>query len=125
MPRANHSRNNRNNGVIVTSHEDFFQNFDSIISNDIRNACYRLRVTINRLRKSTLKKIAFSIISRGPLVKLNAVSEQYYLFVLDIIETLLRAPIIGNLETLIFEKRVLKFLLVLKVVSPVLKIKAA
>ena len=92
MPQANHSRNNRNNRVIVTSHEDFFQNFDSIISNDIRNACYRLRVTINRLRKSTLKKIAFSIISRGPLVKLNAVSEQYYLFVLDIIETLLYVP---------------------------------
>ena len=92
MPRANHSRNNRNNRVIVTSHEDFFQNFDSIISNDIRNACYRLRVTINRLRKSTLKKIAFSIISRGPLVKLNAVSEQYYLFVLDTIETLLYVP---------------------------------
>ena len=91
-PRSGHSRNNRNNHEIVTSHENFFHLFDNILLNDKTNAFYRLRVILNRLKKSTLKKVAFNILSRSPLVKLNAFSEQYYLYVLDIIETLIYVP---------------------------------
>ena len=59
----------------------------------IKNSFYDIRVALNKLKKSTLKKIASEIISRGPLVSINSFSDQIYLYILDIIETLIYVPL--------------------------------
>ena len=86
------SRDSRNNHLENNCVENFFDNLQNILINDLKNTFYFIRTMLNRMKKKILKQIASEILQRGNQVTFDAKSEQYYLYILDIIDTKLYKP---------------------------------
>jgi hypothetical protein len=89
--RPNRSRINRNNKSSSTSSEDFFTSVDDLLTNDIMNSFHKIRCILNNTKKKILKEIAFNIIHRENF-EFHAAWEQWYRYILDIIDTKLYKP---------------------------------
>ena len=68
LPRRTHSHNNRNNHTIISTHEDFFKFVDNSLENNIKNSFNDIRVALNKLKKSTLKKKSYRVALWFPLI---------------------------------------------------------
>ena len=87
------SRLHRNTHLDQMSHISFFQQLDDLLTNNqLNDTYYCIRTSLNRLKKKTLKQIAYEILSKGTLTNINGFSEKYYLYILDIIDTKLYQP---------------------------------
>ena len=82
------SRLNKNNRVPIQTVSQFFQLIDSYIIQDIKNSFNNIRILLNRSKKKLLKEIAHSIIERENFNYVEG-REQWYIFISDIIDTLL------------------------------------
>ena len=65
----------------------FFDNVQNARINDAKNAFYIIRVMLNRIKKKLLKKIASEILQKSTLINFDIASEQYHLFILDVLDT--------------------------------------
>ena len=83
--RSNNNKNNRNSPI---SSSDFFNTLNSFLVSDIKNSFNNLRILLNGCKKKLLKEIAYNILERVDFVYIEE-REQWYLYILDIIETLL------------------------------------
>ena len=70
----------------------FFDMVDKLISNHLKQAFNAIRKSLNNLKKSVLKQIAYIIMSESSKLKYWLTREQLYLFILDIIDTKLYKP---------------------------------
>ena len=86
--RPVHSRNNKNNRIPLLSISDFFNQLNSFILSDIKNSFNNTRILLNRCKKKLLREIAYSILERENFIYLEG-REQWYLYILDVIDTLL------------------------------------
>ena len=80
------SRANKNNRNPPTSSEDFFTTFDSFFPSDIKNSFNNIRIILNSCKKKLLKEIAYNILERENFVYIES-REQWYHYILDVIET--------------------------------------
>ena len=85
-------RNNRNEHCNNDSLDNFFDNFHHIILTNKKNALYTLRVILNKSKKKTLKQIAGEILHNNNKFDFDYKNEQYYLYILDIIDTKIFKP---------------------------------
>ena len=92
IPRAGarpvRSRNNKNNRIPILSTSDFFSQLDSFILSDITKSFNNIRILLNTCKKKLLKEIAHSIIERENFNYIED-REQWYIYISDIIDTLL------------------------------------
>ena len=72
--------------------QSFFLSLNNLLANDLSNAFYKIRKLLNSLRKKLLKSIANEILSNGPLLKNDPMSVHFYVYTLDIIETITYLP---------------------------------
>ena len=84
--RPTRNRENRNNKSSNITCNDFFTNLDSILQMDLLHSFYRIRVLLDQAKKKTLKEIAFRIHNRSE-IHLHEKRQQWYLYILDIIDT--------------------------------------
>jgi hypothetical protein len=84
--RPARNRENRNNKDIVISCEQFFSSLEDIFTNDLIHSFNRIRIILNKIKKKTLKDIAFHILNRT-VYTFHPEREQWYLYILDIINT--------------------------------------
>ena len=91
--RTFRSRENRNDHIEHHDHLSFLQDLKIHFTGDLSNLYYKIRTSLNRFKKKTLKKIASEILMKSPLIDFNSFSEQYYLFIFDIIDTKLYKPV--------------------------------
>ena len=84
--RPTRSRENRNKNNNVLSCEHFFSSLDNIFDNDLIHSFNRIRILLNTTKKKSLKEIAFHILNRT-VFTFHPEREQWYLYILDIIDT--------------------------------------
>lgn len=88
LPRFSHrtsrSRANRNNHAENTSVENFFDNVQNILNNNIKDALYTIRIMLDNVKKKLLKNIASEILHN---LHSNPKYEHIYVYILDIIDT--------------------------------------
>ena len=82
------SRINRFNRISPISSSDFFDQLNSFIESDIKNSFNNIRILLNRCKKKLLKEIAYNVLERENFHYIES-REQWYLYILDTIETLL------------------------------------
>jgi len=82
------SRSNKNNRIPILSISDFFTQLNSYILVDTKNSFNNIRILLNRSKKKLLKEIAHSLIERDNFTYVEG-REQWYLYISDIIDTLL------------------------------------
>ena len=80
------SRENQNNKQSIISCDDFFTKLDNIFQNDLFSSFNHIRILLDKTKKKVLKEIAFSILNRRGY-HFHPEREQWYLFILDIIDT--------------------------------------
>jgi hypothetical protein len=90
LPRSGNrpirSRANKNNRNPPSSSADFFTTFDSFFPSDIKNSFNNIRIILNCCKKKLLKEIAYNILERENFVYIDS-REQWYHYILDVIET--------------------------------------
>jgi len=86
-------RNNRNNHVEHIDHISFFQTLAVRLTQNLVDLYNYIRISLNRLKKKTLKNIASEILTKIALIDYNPFSEQYFLYILDVIDTKLYKPV--------------------------------
>ena len=84
--RPARNRENRNHRESVVSCERFFDSLEDILQNDLIHSFNRIRILLNTAKKNVLKKIAFHILNRT-VYNFHVEREQWYLYILDIINT--------------------------------------
>ena len=84
--RPSRNRDNRNHRESVVSCEGFFTSIEDIFQNDLMHSFNRIRKLLNTAKKKVLKEIAFYILNRT-VYNFHAEREQWYLYILDIINT--------------------------------------
>ena len=89
--RPTRNRENRNHRDSVIMCENFFASLEDIFQNDLKNSFNRIRILLNTAKKKVLKEIAFYILNRT-VYTFHAEREQWYLYILDIINTKLLKP---------------------------------
>ena len=89
--RPTRSRDNRNKRSSSSSCENFFALVEEVLINDITNSFHKIRCTLNSTKKKLLKEIAFNIMHRSNF-DFHEAWEQWYLYILDIIDTKLYKP---------------------------------
>ena len=89
--RPTRNRENRNHRDSIISCEDFFSSLEDIFQNDLKNSFNRIRIHLNTAKKKVLKEIAFYTLNRT-VYTFHAEREQWYLYILDIINTKLLKP---------------------------------
>ena len=82
------SRINRNNRISPLSTSDFFDELNSFLLSDIKKSFNNIRILLNKCKKKLLKEIAYSILERENFIYVEG-REQWYLYISDIIDTLL------------------------------------
>ena len=80
------NRNNRNLKQSFVSLADFFSTLEDILQNHLFRSFNRIRILLDKTKKKVLKEIAFHILNRSGF-EFHPEREQWYLFVLDIIDT--------------------------------------
>ena len=81
------SRENRNNKISIVTSLDFFTLLNNLFSpNSIKTSFNQIRILLNQTKKKVLKEIAFHILERSAYV-FYPEREQWYLYILDIIDT--------------------------------------
>ena len=91
------SRNNKNNRTSPISLSDFFDQINLLIANEIKPSFNNIGILINRCKKKLLKEIAYSILERENFTYLEG-REQWYLYILDVIDTLLWKPVASPMK---------------------------
>ena len=89
--RPTRSRVNRNKRASAYSCGDFFEKLENLLDNDIVNSFYEIRVLLNNIKKKVLKEIAYHIMERD-VFTFRSNREQWYLYILDIIDTKFLKP---------------------------------
>ena len=84
--RLSRSRENRYNHTSQISCEEFFNQLDHLLHNDIRNSFNEIRKILNLPKKKVLKEIAFHILERDTFTFYDN-RFQWYHYILDIIDT--------------------------------------
>ena len=84
--RPTRSRENRNKKDSIISCIDFFSSLEDIFANDLIHSFNRIRIILNRTKKNILKEIAFHLLNRT-VYTFHPEREQWYLYILDIIDT--------------------------------------
>ena len=84
--RPTRSRENRNKTDSIISCIDFFSSLEDIFANDLIHSFNRIRIILNRTKKNILKEIAFHLLNRT-VYTFHPEREQWYLYILDIIDT--------------------------------------
>ena len=82
------SRNNRNNRISPLSASEFFDQLNLFLTSDIKHSFNNIRILLNTCKKKLLKEVAYNIMERENFTYMEG-REQWYLYVLDIIDTLL------------------------------------
>ena len=82
------SRINRNNRISPLSTSDFFDELNSFLLSGIKKSFNNIRILLNKCKKKLLKEIAYSILERENFIYVEG-REQWYLYISDIIDTLL------------------------------------
>ena len=80
------SRENRNVKTSIITCDDFFSNLETFFSDNIHDSYNLIRITLNKTKKKVLKEIAFNILERTKYT-FYPEREQWYLYILDIIDT--------------------------------------
>ena len=85
----NHSKNN-----LTESHslENFFDTLNHVLLTQKKDALYILRVLLNKCKKKLLKAIAAELLNNNRLFDFDYKNEQYYLYILDIIDSKMFKP---------------------------------
>ena len=86
------SRRSRNNHLPNTNVENVFINLNTLFQNNLRNAFFQIRVTLNNIKKKILKLIANTVLIRSSNINFYPDKEQYYAYILDIIDTKIYRP---------------------------------
>ena len=82
------SRDNKNNRISVLSTSDFFDKLNSFLTSDIKSSFNDIRILLNSCKKKLMKEIAYNILERENFIYMEG-REQWYLYIVDIIDTLL------------------------------------
>ena len=90
--RQPRDRNNRNEHCNNDSLDNVFDTFHRILLTNRKNALYTPRVILNKSKKKTLKQIAGEILYNNNKFDFDYKNEQYYLYILDIIDTKIFKP---------------------------------
>ena len=91
-PRQNRARESRTNHTSQITCENFFQQLDHLLSNNLSISFNEIRKLLNLAKKKVLKEIAFHIIERD-IFTFYENRFQWYEYILDIIDTkLLKIP---------------------------------
>ena len=95
--RPTRSRENRNVREFIVTCDDFFSKLEIIFSNNLHTSYNEIRVTLNNTKKKVLKEIAYHLLERTKYT-FHPKREQWYLYILDIIDTKLykNIPIISK-----------------------------
>jgi len=80
------SRVNRNRKHSIMSCDDFFSTLDNIFSDNLQNSFNQIRILLDKTKKKVLKETAYSILHRATYT-FHPQREQWYLYILDIIDT--------------------------------------
>ena len=97
--RKTGERSNNHNHANDDSLESFFDSFNYVLLTDKKDALYKLRVLLNKTKKKTLKLIASEILHKNNTFDFDYKNEQYYLYILDIIDTKIFKPKIFTRKT--------------------------
>ena len=89
--RPTRSRESNRRADSILSCDEFFTKLEEILSSDIFHSFNRIRILLNTAKKKVLKEIAFYILNRTNYV-FHAEREQWYLYIIDIIDTKLFKP---------------------------------
>ena len=89
--RPNRSRANGNRSESILSCDEFFAHLEEILTSDIFHSFNRIRILLNKAKKKVLKNIAFYILNRTNYT-FYPEREQWYLYILDTINTKLFKP---------------------------------
>ena len=98
-PAIRRERGNRNNRNENVTKDIFFEKLKNFISKDIKNSFYNIRITLNKIRKKTLKDIYKHIILEKASLFQYDIFHQWYDLVCDIIDCkLYKHPKIKNIK---------------------------
>ena len=89
--RSNRCRVASNRSESILSCDEFFAHLEEILTSDIFHSFNRIRILLNRAKKKVLKNIAFYILNRTNYT-FYPEREQWYLYILDTINTKLFKP---------------------------------
>ena len=114
--RERRNRLNRNNKMSHISSKDFFASLNTIFKNNLKTSFNRIRLTLNKAKKGVLKEIANIILNKDPVLDYVEHRQQWYDYILDIIDTKLFKPEIKtqikttpkNVCVVYFENKVLE-----------------
>ena len=85
--RRNRTKHNRNNRKQACSLENFFQQLNDLINNNLKQSFNTIRIMLNNTKKNILKQIAASILCKDPNIQYHIDKEQWYYYISDIIDT--------------------------------------
>ena len=80
------SRTNRNLKTSIISCNDFFSTLENLFLNNLQNSFNQIRIILDKTKKKVLKEIAYHILQRSTYT-FHPQREQWYLYILDIIDT--------------------------------------
>ena len=80
-------RGNKNNKTSLISCVDFFQHLETLFTNNLKNSMNKIRKLLNKIKKKVLKEIAYNILERNEDYTFHENREQWYRYILDIIDS--------------------------------------
>ena len=86
------SRKQGNNREIIKTTQDFFCEINDILKNKLSEAFNQIRIILNNTKKGLLKEIAYAIHNRDEGIQFLNNREQFYLYILDVIDTKFLKP---------------------------------
>ena len=85
--RPTRSRVNQNSKLSIVSCQDYFTKLDFLFSNSLSSSFNQIRILLDKTKKKVLKEIAFAILQKSTEYTFYPERAQWYLFILDIIDT--------------------------------------
>ena len=85
--RPTRSRENHNSKSSIISCRDFFNKLDHLFSTSLSSSFNQIRIILNKAKKRVLKEIAYTILQKSDDYTFYPEREQWYLYILDIIDT--------------------------------------
>ena len=80
------SRENRNVKESIVTCDDFFSTLETLLSTNLSNSFNQIRISLDKTKKKVLKEIAYHVLERSQYI-FHPEREQWYLYILDIIDT--------------------------------------